>query len=53
MDIYVAHSTNFNFEQLYELLEDSQLSDEHNFVFPHKNSDELFDSHTFLRRGAI
>ncbi len=49
MNIYVAHSTAFNFKkELYEPLKNSVLASRHNFVFPHENSLELFDSKSFL-----
>ncbi len=49
MNIYVAHSTSFDFKsELYQPLKNSTLANRHNFVFPHENSLELFDSKSFL-----
>lgn len=49
MNIYVGHSTNFDFgNQLYELIKDTKFSENHTLVLPHEESDGLFDSRTFL-----
>jgi hypothetical protein len=46
MKIYVGHSRKFNFkEELYEPLKKL----DHDFTFPHKNSDEPFNSNEFLK----
>lgn len=50
MEIYVGHSSNIDYESgLYQPLKGSELDDKHNLVFPHEDSEELFDSKTFLR----
>lgn len=50
MKIYVGHSSSFDYkEQLYNPIKQSELTQKHEFVFPHEDSDELFDSKTFLR----
>lgn len=49
MKIYVGHSSEINFgEELYEPLRNSDLAEKHELVFPHEDSDELFDSRDFL-----
>lgn len=53
MDIYIGHSTDFDFDnELYDLLRDTELIEQHNVVFPHADSDELFDSHTFFEEDC-
>lgn len=53
MKIYVGHSSSIDFrEKLYRPLKESSLTEEHDFVFPHEDSDELFDSKSFLREEA-
>ena len=48
--IYVGHSSGFDCKQeLYQPLKESELSQNHEFVFPHEDSDELFDSKTYFR----
>lgn len=50
MEIYLGHSTNFDFgNQLYELIKDTHFAEQHNIVLPHEDSDELFDSYTFFK----
>lgn len=50
MKIYVGHSSDISFrEELYEPLKDSSIAEEHTLVFPNEDSDELFDSKSFLR----
>ncbi len=50
MKIYVGHPTDIDFrEELYEPLRKSKLGEEHELVFPHEDSDEVFDSKSFLR----
>lgn len=53
MKIYVGHSTNYDFgERLYDVLKEADLANEHTLVFPHEDSDELFDSKTFFKNGC-
>lgn len=53
MKIYVGHSSNFPFrDKLYKPLRESKLDREHTVVLPHEDSDEIFDSKTFLREEA-
>ncbi len=50
MKIYVGHSTSISFEEeLYEPLRNSRINKKHTLVFPHQDSDELFDSKSFLQ----
>lgn len=53
MKIYVGHSSSIDFrEELYEPLKSSDLFEEHELVFPHEDSGELFDSKNFLKDEA-
>jgi hypothetical protein len=50
MQIYVAHSTNFDYKkELYEPLRGSELFQQHQFVLPHEHSGDPFNSKEFLR----
>ena len=50
MNIYIAHSKNFNFEnELYNPLRDSNLNEKHELVFPHEKSDEPYPSKEYLK----
>lgn len=50
MDIYVAHSTNYDYRaKLYDPIRDSKLDEKHNFILPHEDSDNLFNSKEFLQ----
>lgn len=50
MDIYVGHSSSIDYEeQLYQPLRASDLNRDHNLVLPHEDSDEPFDSKSFLK----
>ncbi|MDY6770045.1 MAG: hypothetical protein SVU88_03660 [Candidatus Nanohaloarchaea archaeon] len=50
MEVYIGHSTIFDYrEELYQPLESSKLSEEHNLVFPHKDSEDLFDTKEYLQ----
>lgn len=50
MKIYVGHSSDIDFrEELYEPLKSSRIAEEHKLVFPHEDSEELFDSKEFFR----
>lgn len=52
MKIYVGHSSSIDFrEKLYRPLKESNLA-EHEFVFPHEDSGEPFDSKKFLSEEA-
>lgn len=53
MKIYVGHSSSLDFrEKLYRPLKESSLAEEHEFVFPHEDTDAQFDSKSFLREEA-
>lgn len=49
MKIYVGHSTSIDYKELYEKLKGSRLAKDHDIVLPHEESEDLFDSKTFLR----
>ena len=50
MKIYIGHPSSIDFkESLYRPLENSELAEKHNLIFPHKDSDEPFDSKNLLR----
>jgi len=45
MNIYIAHSSSFDFKkELYNPIKNSSLINNYNFIFPHENSGELFNS---------
>ena len=49
MGIYVAHSSNFDYQvELYDVIRRSSLFEEYDFVFPHEKSLGLFDSRNYL-----
>jgi hypothetical protein len=49
MNIYVAHSTNFEYrENLYLPIRKSALNNKHNIILPHETSNEGFDSKEFI-----
>ena len=53
MKIYIGHSSGMDFvENLYQPLNRSNLSEDHELVFPHDDSTELFDSKSFLENEA-
>ncbi len=53
MKIYVAHSRKFDFrKELYEPVRNSCLNDVHEFILPHEDSGELFDSKEFFQDGC-
>jgi hypothetical protein len=53
LKIYFGHSSGIEFrKEFYRPLEESDLSGEHELVFPHENSGEPFDSKKFLREEA-
>jgi len=53
MKIYVAHSRSFDFQkELYGPIQDSSLAKEHNFIFPHSNSGEPFNSKEFFQNDC-
>lgn len=50
MKIYVGHSSDIDFrEKIYGPLKNSSLNQDHELVFPHEDSEELFDSREFLK----
>ncbi|MEJ2268064.1 MAG: hypothetical protein P8X70_03240, partial [Nanoarchaeota archaeon] len=50
--IYVSHSNNFNFKELlYEALRKSSLNDKVKFIFPHKDSNEYYDTKGLFNSG--
>lgn len=51
--IYVSHSTKYNFKkELYEPILNSELSEKYNFIFPHQNSNELFNTLGLFKEGC-
>ena len=45
MKMYVCHSSAFNYKKdLYEPIRNSPLNKEHEMIFPHENSSQIFDS---------
>lgn len=53
MKIYVAHSRGFDFQkELYEPIQNSSLTKEHTFIFPHSESAEPFNSKELFQNGC-
>ena len=53
MKIYVGHSSDIDYEEkLYRPLVESELAVKHELVFPHEDSEDLFDSKRYLREEA-
>jgi hypothetical protein len=53
LKIYVGHPSSIQFrKELYRPLKESSLSNEHELVFPHEDSERPFDSKTFLKEEA-
>ncbi len=53
MKIYVAHSRNFDFKkELYEPIQNSSLTKEHTFIFPHSEGGESFSSKELFQNGC-
>ena len=49
MDIYIGHSSTLNYKKnLYQPIKDSKLSEKHNIVLPHENSNKQFNSREYL-----
>lgn len=48
--IYIWHSSDFDFNnELYQPIRKSKLNNFYNFIFPHENSNEPFNSKTRLK----
>ena len=53
MDIYIGHSSSKDFEkEIYRPLKKSSLDEGYNLVFPHEDSDKLFDSEKFFEKDC-
>ena len=53
MKIYIAHSRSFDFQkELYQPIQDSVLSKEHIFVFPHEAGKDFFSSKELFQSGC-
>ncbi len=53
MNIYVAHSTSFDFQkELYGPIKSCSLNKEHVFIFPHDVSSESFHSKEFFQKDC-
>ena len=50
MKIYIGHLRDADFKkELYEPIQNSSLHKEHEFILPHENSNDSFDSRDFLK----
>lgn len=50
MKIYVAHTSSIDFKnELYKPLRESPLNTQHEFILPHENSSEMYDSKNGLK----
>lgn len=53
MKIYIAHSSSFDFrKELYAPIKNSSLFQNHTFIFPHSESDELCNSRELFQTGC-
>ena len=53
MNIYIGHSSSTDFQkEIYRPLKKSSLDEDHNLVFPHEDSDKLFDSKKFFEQDC-
>ncbi|OGY86951.1 MAG: hypothetical protein A2233_00460 [Candidatus Kerfeldbacteria bacterium RIFOXYA2_FULL_38_24] len=53
MKIYIGHSTSFDFQnELYKIIRESDISQQHEIIFPHEKSDEQFSSKTLFQSGC-
>jgi nucleoside 2-deoxyribosyltransferase len=53
MKIYIAHASNTNFQtELYNPIKASELTHNHTFIFPHDNTDQLFNSKDLFQNGC-
>ena len=53
MIIYMSHSREFDFKkELYVPIRESPLNSEHDFILPHENSNEPFDSENLFAKGC-
>ena len=52
--IYSGHSSSIDYrKRIYEPLKNSELNEEYGILLPHEESEELFDSKTFLKTERI
>lgn len=52
MTIYVSHSTGYNYKnELYLPIRNSQLSNKLNFILPHENSSEQYNTKELFQSG--
>ena len=50
MTIYISHSRSFDYKkELYEPIKLSPLSEKHEFIFPHENSDQPYPTRELLQ----
>ncbi len=53
MKIYIAHSSAFDFQkELYQPIQNSALAKEDEFIFPHRDSGEPFNSKELFQNGC-
>ncbi len=48
--VYLAHSTHFDYKTLYDSIRSSLLDSKYDFILPHENSDEQFNSKELFQR---
>jgi hypothetical protein len=54
MNIYVGHSTDFDFQnELYAPIRQSKLNEQYQFKLPHEKSNKLFDSKNYLKECGL
>lgn len=53
MNIYLSHSSGFDYQkELYEPIMQSDLYNNHEIILPHEESDQQFDSKSYLKNTA-
>ena len=51
--IYVGHSSAFDFQnELYQVLRQDQINQQHKIILPHENDNQLFSSKTLFQVGC-
>lgn len=54
MKIYISHSRKFDFKkELYEPIKNSDLVSQHEFIFPHDESDAPYPTRELLQSGTV
>ncbi|MBI2410407.1 MAG: hypothetical protein HYV32_00730 [Candidatus Kerfeldbacteria bacterium] len=53
MKIYIGHATSFDFHnELYTIIRDSEIHQQHEIILPHEKSNEQFSSKVLFQSGC-